>query len=291
MQAITVRELLKIAEESLRLKGLEDASTEAEILLCHLLKKERIFLYAYGQETVDEDSCQFFFDLLGKRVAGEPLQYLIGTAEFMGIKLQVNSSVLIPRQDTELLAETALAELAGRHKMLGTHSVLDLCTGSGALAIAIAKLAHKVTVTATDLSPEALNLAEKNAAMSGLPRPINFFQGDLFDALPPLSSFDVIVTNPPYIPTAVIDTLDIQVRDYEPRAALDGGEDGLTIIRRILLEAPTFLNPGGVLLMEIGYDQAKAVASLAGAKGGPFIEGRILKDLNKKDRVLVARVK
>lgn len=287
---MTIRELLKIAEESLRLKGLEDASTEAEILLCHFLNKERIYLYAYGKEPMDEDSCQLFFDLLGRRVAGEPLQYLLGTAEFMGIKLRVNQSVLIPRQDTELLAETALAELAERYTMLGTCSVLDLCTGSGALAIAIARLARKVSVTATDLSGEALELARRNAAAASLPKPISFFEGDLFDALPPNSSFDMIVTNPPYIATAVIDTLEAQVRDYEPRTALDGGEDGLTIIRRILNETPIYLKRGGVLLMEIGYDQGKAVSSLVNAKGSPFIEGRILKDLNKNDRVLTARV-
>ncbi len=299
MPTMTVRDALKTAEESLLRKGLEDACVEAEMLLCHVLKKDRIYLYAYGKDPMDKDACPLFFDLLERRLEGEPLQYLLGTAEFMGITLRVNPSVLIPRQDTELLAETAIAELASRRKMPGTTHVLDLCTihvldlctGSGALAIAIAKLAPGVSVCTTDLSPEALAVAEKNAEEADLPTPISFFQGDLFHALPPQSRFDVIVTNPPYISTAVIETLDVQVRGYEPRAALDGGEDGLVLIRQILSEAPMYLNAGGVLLMEIGYDQGEAVASIAGREGGPFAEVRILKDLEKNDRVLLARMK
>ncbi|NCB43018.1 MAG: peptide chain release factor N(5)-glutamine methyltransferase [Clostridia bacterium] len=288
----TVRMLFEEGAQMLDQAGIEDARSVAEFLLCHLLKKDRVYLYAYGATIVDETVSDLFFSLIQERLSGKPLQYIIGTAEFMGITLEVTPSVLIPRQDTELLAETALFEISQRPSEC--LEVLDLCTGSGALAIALAKLADHINVTASDLSKDALLLAKKNAASANLCRPICFFEGDLFEALPPECLFDLIVSNPPYIASAVVDTLEVHVREHEPRHALDGGEDGMDFVRKILTQAPFHLKRKGMLLMEIGYDQgARALALAAEAHPydplrPPFAKARILKDLSGNDRVLIA---
>ncbi|MDD3537397.1 MAG: peptide chain release factor N(5)-glutamine methyltransferase [Bacillota bacterium] len=286
---MTLRELLTIGTNLLKEQGNEDAITESEQLLCHLLHKDRIYLYAYGREPADEMLCQSFFDLLRRRTGGTPLQYILGGTVFMGIPLTVNESVLIPRQDTELLAEEALKELSRLTRFLKHHKVLDLCTGSGALAIALAKLDHNVRVTATDLSSEALEVARKNAEAAGVADAIRFCRGDLFEAVKGQGPFELILSNPPYIASDVIDTLAVEIRDHEPRMALDGGADGLDLIRRILKDAPDHLKPGGLLLMEIGYDQGPAVQALVSAMGVPFVRSRILRDLGGNDRVLKAR--
>lgn len=299
---MTVKTLFEEAVENLRRAGIEDAPREAEILLCHVLKKDRIYLYVYGKTLVENDAFDSFSLLLSERLSGKPLQYILGTTEFMGFTLDVNSSVLIPRQDTELLAEAALAELAARREsgkntqqnpesVIPEFQILDLCTGSGALAIAIAKLSAGVSVSASDLSSEALRVARRNAAAAELIRPIRFFEGDLFAALPAESKFDMIVSNPPYIASSVVETLDVHVRDYEPRMALDGGLEGMDFVKRILAEAPFHLHPNGVLLMEIGYDQGARALALATAEKSPFAKAQVLKDLGGNDRVLVAYVK
>jgi len=286
---MTLRELLTVGTDLLKNHGKEDAVTEAELLLCYLLKKDRSYLYAHGRETAEEGLCQAFFDLLQVRTGGMPLQYILGVTEFMGIPLSVNGSVLIPRQDTELLAEEALKELSRTPRLLGHHQVLDLCTGSGALAIAVAKLDRRSRVTATDLSDDALETARRNAVAAGVADSIRFCPGDLFKALEGRGPFDLILSNPPYVATDVIDTLAVEVRDHEPRMALDGGADGLELVRRILEEAPLYMKPGALLLMEIGYDQGEAVRALALGRGDTFSRVRILKDLGGNDRVLRAR--
>lgn len=286
---MTLRELLAIGTDLLKNQGKEDAVTEAELLLCHLLNKERSYLYAHGREAAEEGLCQAFFDLLQIRTGGTPLQYILGTTEFMGISLSVDGSVLIPRQDTELLAEEALKEIARTPRFLGHHQVLDLCTGSGALAIAVAKLDRRSKVTATDLSAEALETAGRNAVAAGVADSIHFCRGDLFEALDGQGPFDLILSNPPYIAAGVIDTLAVEVRDHEPRMALDGGADGLDLIRRIVEDAPRHMKPGALLLMEIGYDQGDTVRGLALGRGETYSRVRILKDLGGNDRVLRAR--
>ncbi len=285
---MTLRELLNGGVTLLKEKGISDAALEAEMLLCHLLNKDRIHLYAYGREPVAEELRRRYFDLLEERAAGRPLQYILGTAEFMGVSLMVDESVLIPRQDTELLAEEAFRALSDPLRFPGRPRVLDLCTGSGALAIAVAKGIPNARVAAADLSAQALELARRNAAAAGVAGSIEFYQGDLFEPLEGKTAYDLILSNPPYIATAVIDTLAVEVRAHEPRMALDGGPDGLSVIRRILGEAPRRLKPGGLLLMEIGYDQAEAVKALALGEGKPFAEGRILRDLGGNHRVLEA---
>ena len=304
--APTLRTLFDQSIEQLRLVCAEDATREAELLLCYVLGKDRAYLYAYGEIPVDEEAYCLLSSMLAERLTGKPLQYILGTTEFMGLTLEVNPAVLIPRQDTELLAETAIEMIFHRSVNMSEagssnfafgiphFDVLDLCTGSGAVAIAIAKLAYAAIVTATDISQEALDIATRNAAAAELSRPIFFVQGDLFAALPPGSKFDMIVSNPPYIASAVVESLETNVRDHEPRIALDGGADGLDFIKRILAEAPFHLKPGGQLLMEIGYDQGLRALALA-TEPSPqdptkplFAKAHILKDLGGNDRVLVA---
>ena len=286
---MTLRELLGLGTDLLKAGNVGDALPEAESLLCHLLNKDRIHLYACGREPVNEDLTRRFMDLLGQRAEGKPLQYILGTVEFMGIPLTVDPSVLIPRQDTELLAEEALRALAGLVPSGESPQILDLCTGSGALAIAVAKAVPEARVTAADLSAGALEVARGNASAAGVAGRIRFCQGDLFDALQGQGDFHMILSNPPYIASGVIGSLAVEIRDHEPRMALDGGPDGLDLIRRILRASPGYLKPGGWLLMEIGYDQADAVRALARGVGKVFPAVEILRDLGGNDRVFKAR--
>ena len=224
--------------------------------------------------------------MISRRAARIPLQQILGRQEFMGLSFRVNENVLIPRQDTETLAELVLAEQKDPEK-----KVLDLCTGSGCIAISLAVKGGFTDVTATDLSAEALAVAEQNAEMllAGAPVPRRYFRlyrGDLFAALPQGSRYDIIVSNPPYIPSAVIGGLQPEVRDHEPRMALDGAEDGLAFYRRIAAEAPEWMNPGGAIYLEIGCDQAEAVSDLLSEAGFEKIE--VFKDLPGLDRVVRA---
>ncbi len=255
-------------------------------------------------------------EMISHRAARIPLQQILGQQEFMGLLFQVNEHVLIPRQDTETLAELVLAEQKDASK-----KVLDLCTGSGCIAISLAVKGSYTDVTAADLSAEALAVAEQNAGTllpagwricvfpSNIPggaspygvsdgisgvgcsdsedsRVFRLCRGDLFSALPQDSRYDVIVSNPPYIPSSVIEGLQPEVRDHEPRMALDGEEDGLAFYRRIAAQAPDWLNPGGAVYLEIGCDQAEAVRELLAAAG--LIDIEVFKDLPGLDRVVRA---
>ena len=239
-----------------------------------IIKKNGSVREAYNSEKLRR-SMQI---ALRKRAEHVPLQYIVGETEFMGLKFKVNSSVLIPRQDTETLVEEALKVVRPGMR------VLDLCTGSGCIAISLAVKGGFESVTATDLSKEALKVAERNARTHQVP--IRFFQGDLFSALPQSEekTFDVITSNPPYIPTAVIATLEPEVREHEPMMALDGTEDGLKFYRQIAKEAGSWLKLGGSIYLEIGYDQGEAVSGLL--KDAGFTNVRVVKDLPGKDRVV-----
>lgn len=249
--------------------------------------------------------------MIAERARRKPLQQILGQQEFMGLSFQVNEYVLIPRQDTETLVELVLAEQKDTRKR-----ILDLCTGSGCIAVSLATLGGYRDVTAADLSAEALKVAKVNAdrllgsgwrietvdwemesdgsetgtAQIGSreteSRYFRLVQGDLFSAVPPDIRYDVLVSNPPYIPMGVIANLQPEVRDYEPRMALDGSGDGLIFYRRIAAEAAAHLQRGAAVYLEIGYDQAEAVRALLGTAG--FVDIRVLKDLPGMDRVVCA---
>lgn len=289
---LRVREIIGIAANRFQEEGCLDPKLDAELLMMHLMKAERSWLFTHGSEILSDETCEEYFQLADRRASGVPVQYIIGSQEFMGLRFYVDESVLIPRQDTELLVETALEELKTMKKpALGTLEVLDLCTGSGAIAVSLAYYAPKIKVTATDLSVRALETAKKNAA--AFRQNIAFFEGDLWEALPAnekkqkgKKQFDVICSNPPYIPSAVIDGLQREVKDHEPRLALDGGPEGMDLYRRIFEKVNWFLKPQGVVLLEIGHDQGDRITELAKEHG---FAAEIRKDLAGHDRMAVCR--
>ena len=287
---MNIEELLQEIIRVFKKAGIECAEAEARQLACHVLSCDLSYLILHSREEIDDKVLLASAALINERCKGRPLQYVMGTASFYGIDLAVDERVLIPRPETELLAERAIAELKERP----FPKVMDLCTGSGAIAAAVAANVPNVKVIATELSPRAFMLARVNL------RPyanVQVLRGDLFEALESKDSdpstkdipFDAILTNPPYIPSGAIDGLAREVKDHEPHMALDGGKDGLDIIKRIIAEAPAHLKPSGFLLMEIGDDQADAVMDLV-LSSGAYRGASILKDLAQKDRMLMAQI-
>ena len=282
---MTLYDLLNEGSAALLQAGDSDGENDAKLLLfeafhldlVHFLM-DRLRPLSEQDEQVQEQ-IRTYRSMITKRASRIPLQQILGSQEFMGLDFFVNEHVLIPRQDTETLVELVLQEQQSTEKKL-----LDLCTGSGCIAISLAVKGGYESVTATDLSEEALKVAERNAKAHQ--KEIIFRQGDLFTALPQseAGTFDIITSNPPYIPTAVIATLEPEVRDHEPMMALDGTEDGLKFYRQIAKKAGTWLKPGGVIYLEIGYDQGEAVSGLLREAG--FDKVRVVKDLPGKDRVV-----
>ena len=282
---MTLYDLLNEGSAALLQAGDSDGENDAKLLLfeafhldlVHFLM-DRLRPLSEQDEQVQEQ-IRTYRSMITKRASRIPLQQILGSQEFMGLDFIVNEHVLIPRQDTETLVELVLQEQQSTEKKL-----LDLCTGSGCIAISLAVKGGYESVTATDLSEEALKVAERNAKAHQ--KEIIFRQGDLFTALPQseAGTFDIITSNPPYIPTAVIATLEPEVREHEPMMALDGTEDGLKFYRQIAKKAGTWLKPGGVIYLEIGYDQGEAVSGLLREAG--FDKVRVVKDLPGKDRVV-----
>lgn len=310
---MTLFRLLTEGTRALEQAGAPDAKEDAKQLLLAAFHLDLVHFLLNRMEELEENSRNessivLYRNMIRRRRGRCPLQQILGRQEFMGLEFYVNSHVLIPRQDTETLAERVLEDTGsyaeggrrGDHKFL-----LDLCTGSGCIAVSLARKGLFDRVTATDISGEALKVAEKNAEnllpgwivdMDGSRAEreaekgagwIRLFQGDLFAALPKDGTrYDVIVSNPPYIPTAVINTLEPEVRDHEPVLALDGKEDGLAYYRRIAAEAGDYLKPAGAVYVEIGCDQGKIVRSIFHAAGYKRIQ--IYQDLPGKDRVVKA---
>lgn len=288
---ITFGHMLEVGIHRLEEAKIADAKRDAETLLLYLEKADRTFLYVHRNDATDEYRADAYFGLIDRRAAGEPLQYILGSQEFMGLNFAVNPSVLIPRQDTETLVELALKRAGEKKRSL---SILDMCCGSGAIAVSMAHFLPKAKITACDISPEALEVARGNAARNGLNGRIEFRESDLFfmtkrkKTVRIKDSFDMILSNPPYIPTQDIDTLQTEVRDHEPIKALDGGSDGLDFYRRIAEDAFGSLKKDGLMFLEIGCDQAEAVTSLLSG-AGYYSEIEVHKDLTGLDRVISCR--
>jgi release factor glutamine methyltransferase len=283
-QTWTVRELLRWTTDYLHKKGIESAAFEARLLMGHALRCTPIEVVTRYDEEPGEADRGTFRELVRRRVDGWPVAYLTGTKDFFLLKFDVTPAVLIPRPDTETLVQFAIDHL----KALARPAVLDLGTGSGCIAISIAHKCKTAEVTATDISPDALAVATQNARKNGVQDRIRFAKGDLFSAVPDGSKFDLIASNPPYIAPAEIETLAADVKDHEPRLALDGGPDGLAYYRRIAAEAGRFLAPGGVLALEIGHQQDEAVRGILAAQGG-WAVGTTLRDMAGRTRVVVAK--
>ena len=255
-----------------------DPEPDARLLLEHVCHTDRNTLYAHKELAVTGEQREQYESLIGQRAERIPLQHILGCQEFMGFSFVVNEHVLIPRQDTECLVEEALI-----HCMDGDR-VLDLCTGSGCILLSIMCYKNDIEGVGADISKEALAVAAQNAKNLGK-SPL-FVKSDLFGQLDK-QPFDIIVSNPPYIRSDVIPTLQSEVKDYEPSLALDGGEDGLVFYRKIISGASEYLRRGGMLLFEIGYDQGSAVSGLMQDAG--FTDVRVVKDFAGLDRVVSGR--
>jgi len=300
---MTIREALAEGTASLKAADIETPSLDSSLLLAELLNTTRSKLTAAENDNISESLAATFRQLIKRRQSGECIAYILGKKEFYGLEFMVNPSVLVPRPDTETLVEVIGSREWGvgsggqitENRDVGGKQpprVLDLCTGSGAIAIALKHTMPELEVWATDISAEALETAQKNAARLLPPNSIRFFQGDLYDALPSLSSsffplpsslFFLIVSNPPYIPTADLPSLAPEVR-MEPTLALDGGNDGLDVIRKIVSRAPEFLWKGGVLLLEADPRQMEKITTLYKEAG--FSDIQTHADLSGRERVI-----
>lgn len=286
----TVRRLLEWTAGFFARKAVDPPRLSAELLLSHVLKVPRIKLYTDYERPLNEADLSRYRDLVRRAGEQEPIAYLTGTAHFFNLEFEVTRDVLIPRPDTETVVENVL-QLARNQGGFESPRVLDLCTGSGCIAAAIAYHLKTSVITATEISPDAVSVARRNLERLGLTGRVVVEVGDLFEPLLRMvdaQPFNLIVSNPPYIPTAQIETLDRSVRDYEPLKALDGGPDGLDFHRRILTQAPERLLPGGRVYLEIAFDQGPQAEEM-GKTFESFEDVRVLKDFAGRNRVLTAR--
>lgn len=293
---MTLHQLLTEGTERLKNAGDPEAQPDARRLLLEAFHTDMVHflmnrMQQLPQNIAVQQALNDYRDMIKRRCQRKPIQHILGSQEFMGLTFLVNSHVLIPRQDTEVLVEQVLTEQASSKESAQEKRVLDLCTGSGCIAVSLMKKGGFSQIVAADLSREALLVAQENAKrlLTGQKENRNalvFCQGDLFKALEPGMKFDILVSNPPYIPTDMIKELQPEVRDYEPFLALDGAKDGLEFYRRIAAEAGKWLETGASVYLEIGYDQGREVCDLLEKQG--FVNIKVVKDLSGLDRVVRA---
>ena len=274
---ISCKEALQCTVELLVNAGVPDAEIDAWYLFEHVTGMNRSAYFLHKEEELPKEQAERLAELSKQRAKRIPLQYITGSQEFMGYSFLVSPSTLIPRQDTEVLVEEVSRVAEGK-------SVLDLCTGTGCIILSLAKMCRLTKAVGTDISEEAIETAKKNAKR--LEADAKFFCGDLYNAVPAGERFDILVSNPPYIPSAVIETLMPEVKEHEPMSALDGEEDGLAFYRKIIMEANKFLTEKGQIFFEIGCEQGADVSELLRQNG--FENIRVLKDLAGLDRVVSA---
>lgn len=289
----TVRAVLEWTTDFFARNGLDSPRLDAEVLLAHVLGEERLGLYLQYESTVPTASLQAYRGLIRRRAAREPVAYITGRREFYSISLSVGPSVLIPRPETEHLVEALLGQVQTRTGWAGgeTLKILEIGTGSGNLCIALASQLPQARIVSLDISFPALSVAVSNVrAHSECSGRIRLLQGDLFEGLQPEGArFHLIVSNPPYVPAESWNDLPAEVRDFEPRVALDGGRQGTEVLKRILRDAWRHLLPDGALVLEIGEDQAGSLLGLA-EETGKYRGSRVLEDYAGKPRVLVLMV-
>lgn len=274
-----IKDLLEWTTRYFLDRGMQASRLEAEILLAHVLKKNRVYLYANYEEPVNQNERDTYREFIKRRTIGEPLAYIVGEKEFMSLAFKVSRDVLIPRPDTEILVETALS-IAKTDKI---NKICDVGTGSGAIAISLAAYLPQAEIYAVDISPAALNIARENAARHNVT--VDFREGDLLEPFTNEVKFDMITANLPYITLAEVEDLETGVKDWEPRLALLAAGDGLDIYRRLAPQAYELLPPGGFVLCEIDPRQAEAARSMLQG----FSEIEIIKDGAGRDRVVKAR--
>lgn len=310
--ANTIGELIKLGMETLGEGEYNNPLLDSQLLLCYVLNVDKIYTYTHKDQEVSSQSVDKFLKLIDKRKSGYPLQYILENQEFMGLDFFVKEGVLIPRPDTEILVEYIIDLInKGHFNNKGSLKIVDIGTGSGAITLSLAHYIENSHIYSIDISDIALQVATENSKRLGLESKVTFLKGDLLEPLDKLGlhqSIDIIVSNPPYIPTRDIDGLQKEVAECEPMTALDGGEDGLDYYRRIIQESSQYLVEGGVLAFEIGYNQGNEVKELmSGTKGQEpcpsqskknrpcclrCFEGiKIIKDLAGHDRVVVGTLK
>ncbi len=288
-------EAIKPAIELLEKAGIEDPFADAEILAFHAAGIDRLTAFT-GNPEVNEETHARINEMLQRRAAGEPLQYIIGEVDFLELRIRVGRGVLIPRPETELLAQEAIEKVQrSTFSVLGLKekqnlnaeqfNILDLCSGSGCISLALARAFPEAAVYGTDISAAAVSYARQNAVSNGI-RNASFLQGSLFEPLEKTLLFDLIASNPPYIRKADLQTLQKEIRDWEPVEALDGGNDGLDFYRRIFADAERHLKKNGSVMLEVGFDQAGSVKEIAENSG--FRKITIKKDFAGIERILTA---
>ncbi len=280
MMKMKYKESYENGIKTLERAGINEAKLDARLLLECVCGTDHSALIAHPDRELTEDEISRYDEFIERRAKREPVAYILGSWEFMGLSFNVSSDVLIPEQDSEFLVEEAM-----RHCEDG-FKVLDLCTGSGCIGLSILNYTNYTTAVCTDISKKALEVAKSNAEKLGLSERVEFIDTDLFPETMEKKA-DIIVSNPPYIRTDVIETLAPEVKDFEPRLALDGDSDGLKFYRRIIDKAPEYLFSSGYLIMEIGYDQADQVKDLL-EKAGVYHAIEVVKDFSGNDRVITA---
>ncbi len=280
---MTIKELLNQAVIMLKNENIDAPKNKARMLLQSTLKKSREYLMIYDTEEVTNTQRDKYIKNVKRLILGEPLQYITGRQEFMKLNFLVTKDVLIPRSDTEILVENVIRIAEN----ISNPVILDLCTGSGAIAVSLAKYIKNVHIYAVDISSKAIQIAKKNAELNGVKNNIDFIESNLFDKLKD-KKFDIIVSNPPYIETDTIKTLSKEVQK-EPKLALDGGKDGLDFYRKISENGYKFLNRQGYLCLEIGYNQKISVKQIL-EKKKRYVNIKCIKDLCENDRVIIAQI-
>ncbi len=287
MQKWTIQKLLNWITEHFEQKNIDSPRLSAELILSYVLELSRIDLYTKFDNEVPKDQLTRLHELVKRAADNEPIAYLIGKTEFYSLELDITNDCLIPRPETELLAQRAIEFLRKRQNL---QFVCDLCTGSGCIAVAIAKNFPEAKITATDICESALKAAANNIKKHDLKQKITLLCGDLFDPIVPqmdISRFDLIVSNPPYVSSTEYEKLDANVKEYEPKLALHAGVDGLDVYRRICRQIDEFLKPDAALMLEIGYAQGPAVRELL-EKTDCFSQITIEKDCHDNDRIVTA---
>ena len=282
---MTVLEAIQKSAEFLGKKGVESPRLQTELFLAHLLKLPRMKLYLNFERALSPAETDALRELVKRRGRREPLQHIVGSTSFCGFEIAVNRQALVPRPETELLAEAGWQFLSTINHQ--PSIALDFGTGTGCIAIALAVKCPNAKIVATDISAEAITLAKENAVRNGVTERIEFFQGDRFATLPDDARFDLIISNPPYIPSAEIETLQPEVRDFDPRAALDGGADGLDFYRLFAAQAKPFLKPDGKIMLEFGDGQAEAIRNIFETE--KWIVEAVKDDYSQRARILIAR--
>ncbi|OGF49994.1 MAG: protein-(glutamine-N5) methyltransferase, release factor-specific [Candidatus Firestonebacteria bacterium RIFOXYA2_FULL_40_8] len=272
---------------NLRAANIPDAAKDVELFLCDILKCKKMDLYLNSRNIITEEQTNTFDSYIARRLKKEPVAYILGKKGFLDYELLVDKSVLIPRPETELLVETCFDMI---RKDVKGYEILDLCTGSGAIAIGVARKYPFVKVTASDISKTALKTAKKNAELNKVSGNIKFLQSDLFRGLDKEKKFHLIISNPPYIPREEMKSLMDDVRLFEPKTALDGGKEGLQYYKEIIKRAPYYLHPNGFLALEMGQGQVNTLKTLF-MKSGKFDIIKTVKDYAMIDRIIVVKVK